>query len=103
MPAQTRFEVFVTLAWPTTVSEFPDITYRRMKHAVTKVSEAASIDPHAIVKNLMGTFKEFSLGVNPMNAWLLGEPGAAGVFVGSTVPVVSKLLSVSTAVERLRT
>jgi hypothetical protein len=78
LPAQTRFEVFVTLAWPTTVSEFPDITYRRMKHAVTKVSEAASIDPHAIVKNLMGTFKEFSLGVNPMNAWLLGEPGAAG-------------------------
>jgi hypothetical protein len=45
MPAQTRFEVFVTLAWPTTVSEFPDITYRRMKHAVTKVSEAAHRSP----------------------------------------------------------
>ena len=26
----------------------------------------------------MSTFTEFNLGVNPKNAWLLGEPGAVG-------------------------
>jgi len=77
-PAQTQFEIFVTQAEPSTVLAFPDITYRRMKHAVAKVSMAHSIDPHAIVKHLMSTFTEFALGINPANAWLLGEPGAMG-------------------------
>ena len=77
-PVQTQFEIFFTLAPPSTVPEFPDITYRRMKHAVAKVSAAPSMDPHAIVKHLMSTFKEFRLGVNPRNAWLLGESGAKG-------------------------
>ena len=77
-PAQTRFEVLVTRAEPSTVPAFPDITHRRMKHAVAKVSSAPSVDPHAIVKHLMSTFTEFNLGVNPKNAWLLGEPGAVG-------------------------
>jgi hypothetical protein len=77
-PAQTQFEIFMTQAEPSTVLAFPGITYRRMKHAVAKVSEAASIDPHVIVKHLMSTFPVFNLGANPRNAWLLGEPGAAG-------------------------
>jgi hypothetical protein len=77
-PAQTQFEIFVTQVEPSTVSGFPDITYRRMKHAVAKASAALSMDPHPIVKHLMSNFKAFNLGVNPKNAWELGEPGAVG-------------------------
>jgi hypothetical protein len=77
-PAQSQFEIFVTRAEPSTVPAFPDITYRRMKHAVTKVSEAATMEPHAVVKHLMSTFDEFNLGANPRNAWVLGTPGEVG-------------------------
>ena len=77
-PAQTRFEVLVTRAEPSTVPAFPDITHRRIKHAVAKVSSAPSVDPHAIVKHLMSTFTEFNLGANPKNAWVLGNPGRVG-------------------------
>jgi hypothetical protein len=68
----------VTQASPSTVPEFPDFTYRRMKHAVAAVSKASSMDPHAIVKHLMSSFKDFELGVNPRNAWELSESGAKG-------------------------
>ena len=75
---------FVTRAEPSTVLAFPDVTYRRMNHAVTKVSEAATMDPHAIVKDLMSTFGAFNLGENPGNAWELASPGA----VGGSAPIV---------------
>ena len=78
LPAQTQFEILVTQKRPKTVRAFPAITYWRMGHAVAKVSAAASMDPHAIVKHLMRKFTQFNLGENPKNAWVLGVPGEVG-------------------------
>ncbi len=75
-PIVSKHEMFVTMNEPQTVNEFPDVTYRRLQHAVKKVAETATIDPHAIVKHLMESFGRFELTNNPKNAWLLGDPNS---------------------------
>ncbi len=72
----TRHDVFVTMNEPIEVPMFPDITLKRMKHAIELVSGVKSVEPHTIVKRLMSKFRSgYVLGENPWNAWELVDSG----------------------------
>jgi hypothetical protein len=84
-PGSTANTMFVTMDTPATVSAWPGITLKRMRHSVNAAGGAGSIDPHAIVKHVISKWSRFNLAVAFNNAWELGDDvrDAAGNLVGA--------------------
>jgi len=88
-PSITANTMFVTMGVPTTPRQ-PGVTLKRMRHAVKATGGASSLDPHKIVKHVMGTWSEFNLAQVYDNEWELaddkrfpvGHP-KAGLLVGA--------------------
>lgn len=71
-PSQTSNTMFVTMDTPTT-PRWPGITLKRMRHAVKATGAAGSLDPHEIVRFVMGKWSRFNLKQVYDNEWELAD------------------------------
>ena len=84
-PQTTRNKVYVTIGPPTTPSNRPGITLRRMREAIRAAGKANRMDPHSIAGQVLSRWGAFNLDVALDNAWELADDrrNARGELVGA--------------------